>query len=125
MTSYLLHTHTQCALELAKHSTFLYSQEIDSISNNCLKALDGSSYEVRCSVARLLGSLLSLTQKPLPRNLKGKLKLPSLDEALSILSNGFVRGASSFLKVGGPELLKGGGASRDVRVGVTQVMRLG
>ena len=38
-----------------------------------------------------------------------------------ILSNGFVRGASGFLKAGGPELLKGGAASRETRVGVTQV----
>lgn len=53
--------------------------------------------------------------------MRGKLKLPSLEEALTILSNGFVRGASGFLKAGGPELLKGGGATRETRVGVTQV----
>lgn len=112
----------QCALELLQHSTFLYSQELDSFSNICLRALDGSSYEVRCAVAQLLGSLLSLTQKPLPPAMRGKLKLPSLEEALMILSNGFVRGASGFLKAGGPELLKGGAASRETRVGVTQVL---
>ena len=111
----------QCALELSQHSTFLYSQELDSFSNICLRALDGSSYEVRCAVAHLLGSLLSLTQKPLPPAMRGKLKLPSLEEALTILSNGFVRGGSGFLKAGGPELLKGGVASRETRVGVTQV----
>ena len=38
-----------------------------------------------------------------------------------ILSNGFVRGASGFLKSGGSELLKMGSASREVRVGITQV----
>ena len=112
----------QCALELLQHSTFLYSQELDSFSNICLRALDGSSYEVRCAVAQLLGSLLSLTQKPLLPAMRGKLKLPSLEEALMILSNGFVRGASGFLKAGGPELLKGGAASRETRVGVTQVL---
>ena len=64
---------------------------------------------------------MSLTQKPLPKTLKGRLKLPSLDEALTILSNGFVRGASGFLKAGGSELLKMGSASREVRVGITQV----
>ena len=111
----------QCALELSQHSTFLYSQELDSFSNICLRALDSSSYEVRCAVAHLLGSLLSLTQKPLPPAMRGKLKLPSLEEALTILSNGFVRGGSGFLKAGGPELLKGGVASRETRVGVTQV----
>ena len=76
---------------------------------------------MRCSVAKLLGTLLAMTQKPLPPNMKGKLKLPSLDDALSILSNGFVRGASGFLKSGGPDLLKSGTASREVRVGITQV----
>ena len=37
-----------------------------------------------------------------------------------VLSNGFVRGASGFLKAGGSELLKMGSASREVRVGITQ-----
>ena len=50
-----------------------------------------------------------------------QVKLPSLDDVLSILSNGFIRGGGGFLKTGGPELLKGGIANRDVRVGVTQV----
>ena len=122
-----MHAHTytnaQCALELSEHSTTLYSTELDSISNSCLRALDGSSYEVRCSVAKLFGSLLALTQKPLAPNMKGKLKVPSLDEALGILSNGFIKGGSGFLKAGGAELLKSGAASREVRVGVTQVRR--
>ena len=112
---------SQCALELSKNSTFLYSQDLDSFTNACLRALDGSSYSVRCSVARLLGSLLALTQKPVAKSLRGRLKLPSLEEALSVLANGFVRGASGFLKSGGSELLKMGSASRDVRVGITQV----
>ena len=120
---YLVAFSLQCAQELAKHSSFLYSNEFDSFSNSCLRALDGSNYKVRCSVARLLGSLLSLGQKPLPPNLKGKLKRPSLEEALAVLYNGFVKGGGGFLKAGGAaELLKtGGGASRECRVGVTQV----
>ena len=72
-------------------------------------------------MARLLGSLLALTQKPVPASLRGRGKAPTLDDALAILSNGFIRGASGFLKAGGPELLKSGSASREVRVGVTQV----
>ena len=110
---------------MAQHSTFLYTSEFDSFCNSCLRSLDGSTYNVRCSVARLLGTLLSLTQRPLARNLRGKLKLPSLDEALGILSNGFIRGGSGFLKAGGPDLLKSGTASRECRVGVTQVRRGG
>ena len=72
-------------------------------------------------MAKLLGSLLSLTQKPVAKSLRGRLKLPGLEEALALLSNGFVRGASGFLKSGGSELLKMGSANRDVRVGITQV----
>ncbi len=83
--------------------------------------MDGSSYNVRCSVAKLLGSLMALTQRPVSREMRGRLKLPSLDEVLSILANGFVRGGGGFLKGGGPELLKIGSASRETRVGVTQV----
>lgn len=64
---------------------------------------------------------MSLTQRPIARETKGRVKLPSLDEVLAILTNGFVRGGSGFLKGGGPELLKTGSASREVRVGVTQV----
>ena len=109
---------------MTQHATFLYTNEFDSFSNSCLRALDGSNYNVRCSVAKLLGSILSHTQKPLPHNMKGKLKLPSLDEALGILSNGFVRGGSGFLKAGGSDLLKGNAASKECRVGVTQVSRV-
>ena len=64
---------------------------------------------------------MALTQKPVSKEVKGRLKLPSLEDVLGILSNGFVRGGGGFLKVGGPELLKTGSASREVRVGVTQV----
>lgn len=101
----------------------LYTSELDSLSNSCLRALDSSSYDVRCSVAQLLGSLMALTQKPLSRETRGKFKLPSLEDVLGILANGFVRGGSGFLKGGGPELLKTGSASREVRVGVTQVSK--
>lgn len=106
---------------MSTHSSFLYSSELDSFSNSCIRSLDGSDYDVRCSVAKLLGTLLATTQKPLPPNMKGKLKLPSLDDALLILSNGFVKGASGFLKSGGSDLLKSSSASREVRVGITQV----
>jgi len=112
-----------------KYSPILYSNDFDGFSNMCLRSLDGSNYKVRCSVARLLGVLLSLSQKPLPPNMKGKLKRPSLDETLAVLYNGFVKGGGGFLKAGGAaDLLKSGtGASRECRVGVTQVswMRCG
>lgn len=52
--------------------------------------------------------------------LKG-VKLVSLDEALSILMSGFLRGGVGFLK-GTGEIIKGSsGVNREVRVGVTHV----
>lgn len=43
----------------------------------------------------------------------------SLEEALSILMGGFLRGGSSFLK--GEIIKAGSGVNREVRVGVTHV----
>lgn len=47
--------------------------------------------------------------------------MPTLDDCLLILSNGYIKGSGGFLKTGGPDLLKGGIASREVRIGVSQV----
>ena len=49
------------------------------------------------------------------------MKLISLEEALTILLTGFLRGGNSFLK-GTGEMIKGSSSvSREVRVGITQV----
>lgn len=51
----------------------------------------------------------------------GPLKLLSLEEALTVLLTGFLRGGNSFLK-GTGEMIKGSSSvSREVRVGITQV----
>ena len=64
---------------------------------------------------RILWNLSSGGSKGAP------LKLLTLEEALGILSNGFLRGGSSFLK-GTGEMIKGGSSvSREIRVGITQV----
>ena len=52
----------------------MYTQEIDSLSQLCLKGLEGSDYNVRCSIATLWGTLLALSQQPLPPQHKGKVK---------------------------------------------------
>lgn len=53
------------------------------------------------------------------------MKLVSLDEALSVLMSGFLRGGVGFLK-GTGEIIKGSsGANREVRVGVTHVSIIG
>ena len=94
----------------------MYTTELDNMASCCIKALEGSNYDVRVCVAELLGSLLAASQKPVA----GKAKKDSLEEVFSIMSAAFLRGGVGFLKGGGGELLKSG-ISQDVRVGVTQV----
>ncbi|GJQ66814.1 hypothetical protein Trydic_g18582 [Trypoxylus dichotomus] len=114
---------TRCLLEMLGHAPFLYTTELESLATLCFRAFDGSNYEVRCSVAKLLGALMAMTQQNQKANqtapqLKG-LKLVSLDEALGILMAGFLRGGVGFLK-GTGEIIKGSsGVNREVRVGVT------
>lgn len=54
---------------MLNHAPFLYTTEIESVATLCFRAFEGSNYEVRCSVARLLGTLVAMTQLP---SLKGK-----------------------------------------------------
>lgn len=96
----------------------MYTSELESMMSACFRALDGSNYDVRVCVAQLLGTLTAMTQDPKAGSGKGK-KI-SLEEVLSLMSGGFLRGGIGFLKGSGGELLKSS-ASREVRVGVTQV----
>lgn len=115
----------KCLLEMLNHAPFLYTTELENLATLCFRAFDGSNYEVRCSVAKLLGTLIASTQQ-LPKNSgqqagsKG-VKTMSLEDALGILMAGFLRGGVSFLK-GTGEIIKGSsGINREVRVGVTHV----
>ncbi|PIK54390.1 putative HEAT repeat-containing protein 5B, partial [Apostichopus japonicus] len=100
--------------ELVVNASFLQSSELDNTVTACFRSLDGSNYDVRSSVAKLLAVLLSTTQTNPPQDPKAK-KI-SRDEMFNLLSAGFVRGPSGFLRGGSGEVQKG---SRDVRVGVT------
>ncbi|XP_046614986.1 HEAT repeat-containing protein 5B isoform X2 [Neodiprion virginianus] len=115
----------KCLLEMLNHAPFLCTTEIESVATLCFRAFEGSNYEVRCTVAKLLGALVATTQQaatkgnnpPAPQS-KGY-KPISLDEALNILMSGFLRGGAGFLK-GTGEMIKGSsGVNREVRVGVT------
>lgn len=115
---------SNCLLEMLQHAPFLYSTELESLAALCFRGFDGSNYEVRCAVAKLLGNLIAFTQlpqKPGTNTAPGTskpLKSVSLDEALSVLMGGFLRGGASFLK--GTEMIKGSSnINREVRVGVT------
>lgn len=54
--------HFQCLLEMLNHAPFMYTTEMESLATLCFRAFDGSNYEVRCSVAKLLGALIATTQ---------------------------------------------------------------
>ncbi|XP_031777136.1 HEAT repeat-containing protein 5B isoform X2 [Nasonia vitripennis] len=115
----------KCLLEMLHHAPFLYTTEIESVATLCFRAFEGSNYEVRCSVAKLLGTLVAMTQLPTPKgqnpiSIQNKnFKQISLEEVLNILMSGFLRGGVGFLK-GTGEIIKGSsGVNREVRVGVT------
>ena len=52
---------------MLNHAPFLYTTEIESVATLCFRAFEGSNYEVRCSVAKLLGALVAMTQIPPPK----------------------------------------------------------
>ena len=129
-----------CLVEMLDSATFLHTQELDNLASLCFRALEGASTGARRSVARLLGLALAHTQDrdrgkargmvgPGPRT-AAPAKLTSLEEALGLLGQGFLRGGlGSFLK-GTGDLMKSGGVSPEVRVGVSysyvvMVRRLG
>ncbi|XP_043232384.1 HEAT repeat-containing protein 5B-like isoform X2 [Amphibalanus amphitrite] len=116
-----------CLQEMISHAPFLYTSELESVATLCFRAFDGSNYEVRRAVARLLGTLVAQTQLPPPPHLAKDVKgsgrpggrLTSLEEALGLLMTGFLRGGGGFLR-GTGDMIKGAPAvSREVRVGIT------
>jgi HEAT repeat-containing protein 5 len=123
---------SNCLLEMLKHAPFLCTTELESVSSLCFRAFEGSNYEVRCAVAKLLGSLIAATQQQVTKPgmatqqtassaaaVAKTGRVVSLDEALGLLMSGFLRGGVSFLK-GTGEIIKGSsGVNREVRVGVT------
>ncbi|XP_021705387.1 HEAT repeat-containing protein 5B isoform X3 [Aedes aegypti] len=119
---------SNCLLEMTKHAPFLYTTELESLASLCFRAFDSCNYEVRCAVAKLLGTLIACTQNGSLRNFNSmtssassakSIRSISLDEALGVLMAGFLRGGVSFLK-GTGEIIKGSsGVNREVRVGVT------
>uniref|UniRef100_A0A8C2ZB38 HEAT repeat containing 5A n=1 Tax=Cyclopterus lumpus TaxID=8103 RepID=A0A8C2ZB38_CYCLU len=111
----------ECLLELQREAVFLWTSELENVASLCFRAFDGSNPSVRVSVARLLGTLLAAAVEPRqpaasPRQ-RGR---SSLEEAMDLLSGGFLRGGAGFLRASG-DLLKGtSSVSKEVRIGVTQ-----
>ena len=106
----------RCLLEMIPHASFLYVTELENVFSLCFRGLEGSNYEVRCEIAKVLGALVAITQTSSPAsnhlqsaNSKPQ-KLATLDEVLSLLAAGFLKGTlGGFLKT----------VNKEVRVGVT------
>ena len=50
----------ECLVEMMDHASFLYTTELENMASLCFRALEGSNYSARQSVARLLGVLVAL-----------------------------------------------------------------
>ncbi|XP_044520994.1 HEAT repeat-containing protein 5A [Gracilinanus agilis] len=112
----------KCLLELQKEATFMWSTDIDSVATLCFKSFEGSNYDVRMAVSKLLGTVLAraVISKQGTAASRQNIRRVSLEEAMELLGTGFLRGSSGFLRASG-DMLKGtSSVSRDVRVGVTQ-----
>lgn len=54
----------QCLLELQREAVFLWTSELENVATLCFRAFEGSNYNVRVSVANLLGTLLAAAVEP-------------------------------------------------------------
>ncbi|KAI4902189.1 hypothetical protein NFI96_029558 [Prochilodus magdalenae] len=111
----------KCLMELQREAVFLWSTELENVASLCFRAFEGSNYDVRIAVSRLLGHLLASALEPkqaiAPRSGSRR---SCLEEVMELVSTGFLRGSAGFLRAGG-DMLKGtSSVSRDVRVGITQ-----
>uniref|UniRef100_A0A8D2L7S9 HEAT repeat-containing protein 5A n=1 Tax=Varanus komodoensis TaxID=61221 RepID=A0A8D2L7S9_VARKO len=110
----------KCLLELQKEATFMWTTDLDSVVTLCFKSFEGSNYDVRMAVSKLLGYVLASTVTSKQTSARQNVRKTSFEEALELLGTGFLRGSSGFLRTSG-DILKGtSSVNRDVRVGVTQ-----
>ncbi|KAF5925805.1 hypothetical protein HPG69_002256 [Diceros bicornis minor] len=113
----------KCLLELQNEAVFMWTTDLDSVATLCFKSFEGSNYDVRISVSKLLGTVLAkavISKHPGTAASRQSIRRISLEEVLELLGTGFLRGSSGFLRASG-DMLKGtSSVSRDVRVGVTQ-----
>ncbi|XP_059505188.1 HEAT repeat-containing protein 5A isoform X2 [Stegostoma tigrinum] len=111
----------KCLLELQNEAVFMWTTELENVATLCFKAFEGSNYDVRVWVSKLLGTVLATAVVPKHSpGVRPVVRKTTLAEAMDLLASGFLRGVSGFLRVSG-EMLKGGSSvNRDIRIGVTQ-----
>ena len=110
-----------CLIEMLEHASFLYITEFENLCSLCIRAFEGANLQARQAVAKLLGILVghslggvnkrvgmlhSLSAPPSNKSSK------SVDEALGVLVQGFLRG-------GVGSFLKGSAPSPEIRVGIS------
>lgn len=117
----------QCLHSLSVDWSPLYSSELDSVCQAIFRAFDGANSQSRKSTSHLLGTLIAYTQQPPSSSMhsskggvkahrSGKQGSLSLEDALNVLLQGYVKGGS-----GGSGLMitkTGGSVGPEVRVGV-------
>ncbi|WKY11163.1 hypothetical protein Q1695_003033 [Nippostrongylus brasiliensis] len=118
----------QCITALVPLYPPLYSNELEAVVTLCTKALDGSNYETRLAVARLLAVLLSTALQPPSPTAAGKASANNktvifrpipLDDALHLLAASFLRGGiGGFLKGSSSYSSATAGGQKDVRAGI-------
>ncbi|EYB85149.1 hypothetical protein Y032_0303g1878 [Ancylostoma ceylanicum] len=119
----------QCVTALVPVYPPLYSTELEAVVTLCTKALDGSNYEARLAVAKLLGVLLATALQPPPPPIAvgkptanartGPIRPIPLEDALHLLAGGFLRGGiGGFLKGGSNCSTATVGGQKDVRAGI-------
>ncbi|CAI4225162.1 unnamed protein product [Auanema sp. JU1783] len=115
----------RCLTSLVPLYPVIYTTDLEGTCTLCVKALDGSTYETRLAVANLFAILLSTSLQPPPGATmggKGNTNIPirpmPLEDALQLLSAGFLRGGiGGFLKGNSGSAAASGGL-REVRVGI-------
>lgn len=110
----------KCMDELVNEASFMSTSELETVASICFRALDGSNYDARCTIAKLLGNLMATAQSPKQPN--SKVKPARLEDVLNILASGFLKGTlGGFLKTSSAgEMIKGSNpVNREIRVGIT------
>jgi len=72
--------------------------DLETMVSVCLKALDGSNYDVRVQISQLLGVLMAGSQN-VDTSSGSKVKKISIEDMFSLLAAGFLKGFSLFFFV--------------------------
>ncbi|UJR09975.1 hypothetical protein I4U23_014199 [Adineta vaga] len=119
-----------CLIALINQNNAMYTTELEGNVTLAFRALDGSNYEVRCSIAKYLAALLAATQDVTSNLSQSTMNKSSTNTAnakkiksediLNYLAGGFLRGNIGFLKSNTTERIKGPTTvQREIRIGVT------